>query len=130
MNYKTLITMILAGTLSAQAAEYQYLTIEKSDGTATSLTAIGLNIAYSSTQLTATNGTETATLALSEVSRMYFSNTKADTATGISTAVNSTTAQETEVYDLSGHRLPQGTALRKGVYIVKENGKTRKVTVK
>ena len=121
--------MILAGTLTAQAADYQYLTIEKSDGTATSLTAVGLNISYSDTQLTATNGQETATFTLSEVSRMYFSNTKQDTATGIS-EVNALPDSNAEVYDLQGHRLPQGARLRKGVYLIKENGKTRKVTVK
>ena len=123
--------MILAGTLTAQAADYQYLTIEKSDGTATSLTAVGLNISYSDTQLTATNGQETATFTLSEVSRMYFSNTKQGTATGISEA----TAEDwndtaTEIFDLSGRQLPQGKKPARGLYIFKKGNTTIKKHVK
>jgi hypothetical protein len=127
MKQKALITLLMAGTLTAGAADYKYLTIEKTDGTAASLTAIGLTIAYNGTQMTATNGEEEATFTLTEVSRMYFSDTKQTT--GI-TAVETTIGTDAEVYDLNGRRQPQGTALRKGVYIVKENGKTRKITVK
>lgn len=129
MKLQAFIAMILAGTLSAQAADYQYLTIEKTDGTATSLTAVGLNITYSDTQLTATNGTEAATFTLSEVNRMYFSNTREDTATGIADTIGDI-AQDAEVYDLNGRRIPQGTTLRHGVYIVKQGNTTKKITVK
>lgn len=126
MKLPTLMTLLLSGTLAAQAADYQYLTIEKNDGTAHSLTAMGLSITYTDTQLTATNGSETATFTLSEVSRMYFSNTKE--ATGIETTV-AENGNSAEVYDLNGRRVTTGN-LQKGVYIVKENGKTRKITVK
>ena len=104
------MTLLLAGSLAAQATDYQYLTIEKNDGTALSLTAVGLNITYTGTQLTATNGYETTTFSLSEISRMYFS-------------------KDAEVYDHNGRRV-LASNLQKGVYIVKENGKTRKVTIK
>ena len=127
--------MALLGTLAAQAADYQYLTIEKKDGTALSMTAIGLNITYVNGKMTATNGTETATLALTELSRMFFSNTK--DATAIATIEDLQPETAATVYDLSGRLVASevmpsalSSQLRKGVYIVKQNTKTVKIQVK
>ena len=130
-------TMMMAGMLTAQADNFTYLTIEKTDGTAQSLTAVGLNLSYSGGNLIATNGTESATIALTEVSRMYFSNEQAAT-TGIST-VNTNTQQPTSnilpdgIYNLQGHRvaeLSQRSTLRKGIYIIVENAQSKKIQVK
>ena len=130
-------TMMMAGMLAAQADNFTYLTIEKTDGTAQSLTAVGLNLSYSGGNLIATNGTESATIALTEVSRMYFSNEQAAT-TGIST-VNTNTQQPTPntlpdgIYNLQGHRvaeLSQRSTLRKGIYIIVENAQSKKIQVK
>lgn len=126
--------MILCGTLAAQAADYQYLNIEKNDGTALSLTAIGLDMTYKDGNLVATNGSETATIALTDISRMFFSNTKDVTAIADITTIADD--GEATVYNLAGRRLAEGrmqevkTQLRKGVYIVKLNSKTLKVQVK
>jgi hypothetical protein len=129
--------MMMAGMLTAQADNFTYLTIEKTDGTAQSLTAVGLNLSYSGGNLIATNGTESATIALTEVSRMYFSNEQAAT-TGIST-VNTNTQQPTPntlpdgIYNLQGHRvaeLSQRSTLRKGIYIIVENAQSKKIQVK
>ena len=127
--------MALHGTLSAQAADYQYLTIEKKDGTALSITAVGLNITYADGKMTATNGTETATLALTDLSRMFFSNSKEATAIAAIEDLQPETAAT--VYDLSGRIvanevLPSALSsqLRKGVYIVRQNTKTVKIQVK
>ena len=130
-------TMMMAGMLTAQADNFTYLTIEKTDGTAQSLTAVGLNLSYSGGNLIATNGTESATIALTEVSRMYFSNEQAITS-AISTVNTSTPSSETNpqsdgIYNLQGHRvasLSQRSSLRKGIYIIVENGQTKKVQVK
>ena len=127
--------MVLFGTLAAQAADYQYLTIEKKDGTALSITAVGLNITYADGKMTATNGTETATLALTELSRMFFSNSKEATAIVAIEDLQPETAAT--VYDLSwrlvaNEVLPSALSsqLRKGVYIVRQNTKTVKIQVK
>ncbi len=127
--------MALLGTLAAQAADYQYLTIEKKDGTALSMTAVGLNITYANGKMTATNGTETATLALTELSRMFFSNTK--DATAIATIEDLQPETAATVYDLSGRLVASevmpsalSSLLRKGVYIVRQNTKTVKIQVK
>ena len=123
--------MILCGTMAAQAVDYQYLNIEKTDGTAQSLTAEGLEISYSNGNLIATNGTEQATFALTTLKRMYFSNDK--TTTAIET-VEATAADwndaTTEIYDLSGRRLPQGKKPARGLYIFKKGNTTTKKYVK
>ena len=124
----------MIGVLTAQAADYQYLTIEKNDGTQQSLTAVGLTISYSATAMTATNGSETTTIALSELNRMYFSNTK--DATAISDISSLQQDEEATIYDLSGRQIAEGRLstvkplLRKGVYLVKQQGKTIKIQVK
>lgn len=136
--------MTMVGILSAHATDYNYLTIEKSDGTALSLTALGLTITYADNQLTAANGTETATIALDELSRMYFSESAVETddpgegedpeeeqlPTSVK-ALEQIVAQGLgEVYDLSGRRVPAGITPKKGIYIIKKNGDTKKVQVK
>ena len=135
MKLQALTAMALLGTLAAQAADYQYLTIEKKDGTALSITAVGLNITYADGKMTATNGTETATLALTDLSRMFFSNSKEATAIAAIEDLQPETAAT--VYDLSGRLvanevLPSALSsqLRKGVYIVRQNTKTVKIQVK
>jgi len=131
MKKSMFIAMVLSGTVAAQAADYQYLNIEKTDGTTQSLTALGLNITYSGTALTAKNGTEQATIALTDLKRMFFSNTKAE---GGTTGIEATAADwddtETEIYDLRGHRLPQGTKPARGLYIFKKGNTTTKKIVK
>lgn len=125
---QTFIAVALAGTMAAQAADYKYLNIEKTDGTTHSLTAVGLNITYSDGNLNAANGLETATIALSDISRMYFSVERNGTA--IKSTVANNGEKDTKIYDQNGRLLPQGTVRAKGVYIVKEKGKTRKSTAK
>ena len=130
--------MILAGTLAAQAADYEYLTIEKSDGTAQSLTAVGLKITFSNGNLMATSGTERATIALSDLSRMYFSNTKEATAIDNLQMddLQSAADKDIEIYDLQGRRIKgqigksSNSQMPKGIYLVKQNNKTKKVQVK
>lgn len=131
MKKSMFLAMVLSGIVAAQAADYQYLNIEKTDGTTQSLTALGLNITYSGTALTAKNGTEQTTIALTDLKRMFFSNTKAE---GGTTGIEATAADwddtETEIYDLRGHRLPQGTKPARGLYIFKKGNTTTKKIVK
>ena len=138
MKRQALLAMILAGTLAAQAADYEYLTIEKSDGTAQSLTAVGLKITFSNGNLMATSGTESATIALSDLSRMYFSNTKEATAIDNLQMddLQSAADKDIEIYDLQGRRIKgqigksSNSQMPKGIYLVKQNNKTKKVQVK
>ena len=83
------------------------------------------------------DGETTATFELASLVSMAF----ADTATSVVTAIDGTlgTAQEGEVeaYNLSGVRLSTfssmsqlKSALGRGIYIVKQNGTTKKITLK
>ena len=74
-----LLLTILVGTLTAHAEEYTYLTFETTDGAKASVAVSDLTLTISGTTLTA--GTQSFTL--SNLSKMYFSNTD-ETTTGIS----------------------------------------------
>lgn len=131
MKRHALITTILAGTMTAQAADYQYLTIEKNDGTATQLMAVGLTLKYTGQSLTATNGSEQATIALTDLKRMYFTNTPSTTAIeNVEASADDWNDAATEIYDLSGRRLPQGRKPACGLYIFKKGSTTTKKYVK
>lgn len=134
MRLNTLLAIILSGTVAAHAADYQYLNIEKTDGTAQSLTAVGLSIYFEDGRLVATNGSETATFALTDISSMFFSNSKDVTAIADISSV--TDDGEATVYDLTGRQVAEGRMqdvkmqLHKGIYIVKLNSNSLKVQVK
>ena len=132
-NY-LLLTLLLA-TIGVEAADYQFLNIEKTDGTQQSITAVGLTLNYSGETLTATNGSESYTFTLSELNRMYFSNDEVQASTGDDvvnaiTDIDNAADTETEIYDMNGRQIPVSEKLRKGVYIFKNGNKTKKVIVK
>lgn len=128
MKKKLLTTALLCGMLTVQASDYSYLNVEKADGTVVSLPASDLTITFADGYLMA--GSEKVA-ALSELSKMYFSNTGRTTGiTGISDDGDFSIDEADAVYDLSGRQLPQGSQLRQGVYIVKKNGRPLKVQVR
>lgn len=133
---------IIVATIAMQAQAddftYKYLVMTDASGTETALSAEGLKLSVANGYLVASNdGETTATFELASLVSMAF----AETATSVVTAIDGTlgTAQEGEVeaYNLSGVRL--GTfssmsqlksALGCGIYIVKQNGTTKKITLK
>lgn len=115
------------------ADDYNYLTIQKTDGTEQSFTAQGLILTFQGSSMIATEGTTTATFALSDLNKMFFS----AEATGIKD-VTSAAVPDTPVaiYDVSGVRLGSWKTLdeargqlKKGVYVVRQNGETKKIAV-
>ena len=128
MKKLLILTMLAALTLGTRAAEYSYLVFTLSDGTTQSVSTTDLNITFANGNMTATSGGNTVTIALSNLTKMEFSN---EGATGISTvSCDFTITDDTEVYDLNGRRLPSNATLSRGIYIIKSNGKTTKVQVK
>ena len=117
--------LAVIGVATAQADDYTYpfLTIETSSG-ATSISTASLTLTISDGKLIAANETTTQTFSLTELSKMYFSTSSA---TGIETIEAATTVAGREVYDLQGRRVDNPG---KGVFIIKENGQTRKVLLK
>ena len=128
--------MILAAILAlttSHADDYPYLTFETQDGTTQSVAVSGLTLTSADGNLIATSGTETLTLALSDLTKMYF----ASEATSIDELTTKLPADGVaEVYTLAGVSLGQRTlntlhsTLDAGVYIIKVNGQTLKVMVK
>ncbi len=118
-----LFLTILVGTLTAQAEDYAYLTFETTDGAKASVTVADLTLTISGTTLTA--GTQSFTL--SNLSKMYFSNT--DETTGIEAITSATLDEDTDIYDLQGHKVTKAQ-MQKGVYIVKTKNRTYKIVMK
>jgi len=117
------ILMALVGALNVQAEEYTYLTFETTDGAKISVDVSSLTLTISGNTMTA--GSQTFTL--SNLSKMYFSNTNETTAIEEITAA--TLDEEADIYDLQGHQVTK-EQMRRGVYIVKTKSKTYKMIVK
>ena len=72
---KTIITMLIALVAMVASAEtYSYLKFTKTNGTTLTYSVEGLKLTYNASNVTVTNVEGTATIALTEVQDMYFSN--------------------------------------------------------
>lgn len=130
MKKSLILTLLSILTMGMRAADYQFLVFTMNDGTTQAVTASNIAISISGDNLVVSTTTETlATLPLASLTQMEFSN---DGTTGISqiTANQFTTDEDTVIYDLNGRQMPSGAALPKGVYIVKNQNKTLKVTIR
>jgi ethanolamine utilization protein EutA (predicted chaperonin) len=123
MKKIVLFLTMLVGTLTAQASDYTYLTFETTDGAKVSVSVSNLTLSISGTTLTA--GTQSFTL--SNLSKMYFSNT--DETTGISEVMKANLDEATEIYNLQGHKVSKDQ-MRRGVYVIKTKQGTFKLNVK
>ena len=72
------------------------------------------------------------TITYSGTSKQVFdtTNVKENSASAINEIVKSQSDNRTSYYDLNGRRIPHDAMLSRGIYIVKEGGKTRKVIVR
>ena len=119
----TAILVISFATIKAE--DYKFFTIEKTDGTSQTMTAVGLTINYTDGYLVAQNGNETTKILLSDLKRMYFTNEAA--------AISDITdekASNNETYDMQGRRITDKPLMNRGIYIIKKDGKTQKVFVR
>jgi ethanolamine utilization protein EutA (predicted chaperonin) len=123
MKKIVLFLTMLVGTLTAQASDYTYLTFETTDGAKVSVSVSNLTLSISGTTLTA--GTQSFTL--SNLSKMYFSNT--DETTGISEVMRAELDEATEIYNLQGHKVSKDQ-MRRGVYVIKTKQGTFKLNVR
>lgn len=130
MKRNLLIGMFAIGTTAALAYDYPYLVFQTTDGNATSVEVSDLTISVNGTSLVVTNGDGTQTFTLSDLSKMYFSQTA-----GIDD-IRDDNGQAVEVFRLSGQRVGSFIDLRsarqqleKGIYIVKSNGQTSKISI-
>ena len=119
-----LLMTLVGGGLAVQAEDsYTYLTFETTDGAKASVDVSSLTLTVSGNTLTA--GSQTFTL--SNLSKMYFSNTSETTA--IEEITTATLDEAADIYDLQGHKVTK-EQMKRGVYIVKTKSKTYKMIVK
>ena len=123
MKKIVLFLTMLVGTLTAQASDYTYLTFETTDGAKVSVSVSNLTLSISGTTLTA--GTQSFTL--TNLSKMYFSNT--NETTGISEVMKANLDEATEIYNLQGHKVSKDQ-MHRGVYVIKTKQGTFKLNVK
>ncbi len=122
--------MVWGGMLHAQT--YDYLTFQTTNGALHSVKAAGLVISFADGQMNAQAGSETLTLSLSDLTRMYFSDTD-----GVDMTHFENTTAPIDVFGTDGRQMGtyQGmdavrTGLKPGAYILKTAGKTLKMMVK
>jgi len=126
------IMFAIMASVQVYADDYGYLIFQQQDGTTSSVTALGTTITFSGGNLIATQDGETTTIALASMDKMYFSSTS-----GIDRPTTAEADGKKQVYTTAGNYL--GTfdeseslegKLQKGLYVIKQNGETRKVVVR
>lgn len=133
---RLLITLIVFAVLalSVQAGDYTYLTFRSNDGTEISFSVDHLNITFSNGQLVVVNNETNQTLCLSDLNKMYFTNSAV---TNIEETMPSEDDTDVEVFTPTGVSMGifnslshARQTLTMGVYIVKQSGKTYKIAIK
>ena len=131
---KLICILLLVVTASLQAADYEYpyLVLTTGSGSKVALAVDGLEMTFENGKLVAKTATGTTSLTLADLASMQFSQTNDGTEDGVSATTATGREGSETLYDLSGRRAyRQGTALRKGVYVMrKANGETSKILVK
>lgn len=130
---KRILALLLITTICSElmAEDYQVMTFENNDGSQTSIAASGLTITFANGQLIGVNGNTSMTLPLTQLQKMFFSNT-----TSIDSPAKSDDTP-TSIYTLNGVLVGMFSSfdeaksqLHSGVYIVKTDKKTFKTTIK
>lgn len=133
---RLLITLIVFAALvfSVQAGDYTYLTFRSNDGTEISFSVDNLNITFSNGQLVVVNNETNQTLSLSDLNKMYFTNSAV---TNIEETMPSEGDTDVEVFTTTGVSMGifnslshARQTLMMGVYIVKQSGKIYKIAIK
>jgi hypothetical protein len=127
------LTLVLIGIATAMAYDFPFLTFQTSDGTTKSVAVEELSITISNGQLVLTNAEGTESFTLSDLSKMYFS--QSNETAGI--AGTDTDNEEISVFTIGG--LHMGTfqsvseakaSMKPGIYVMKTKSKTLKTIVK
>lgn len=121
-----------ATQMQADSYEYPFLVLTKGSGSQVTLSVEGLEMTFENGQLVAKNTSGSSQFTLSELASMQFSKTNDGTENGVNGMAAESREDSETLYDLSGRRAyRQGTAIRKGLYVVrKANGETSKILVK
>lgn len=132
--------LLAAGATNASAQEYKYFTFQQQEGQMQSLSIENLKIVFDNGKLVATNNLESISIPLANMQTMYF-NTEA---TGIENAstghrldvriadgklrTNAPEGSSIRVFSPDGKLIPASANLSKGIYLVRINDRTYKVS--
>lgn len=130
---RTLISMLtLLAVTAASADNYSYLAFQTADGSTRSIGVESLEMTFSDGKLIASNGTESLEISVADLSRMFFSS-EATAIKDISLDADS----PVKVYTVEGvcvgnydNMASASANMGKGVYIVKGEKTTHKITVR
>lgn len=131
---KTFITILtLLGIATTQAEDYPYMMFQTHDGTVQTLASASLTITFSNGNMVVSNGTESKVIALTDLSKMFFTSDPAS----VEATQTETMNEPVEVFTMTGismgkyESMKQAQAtLERGIYVVKSKNKTLKITVK
>lgn len=133
MKQAILFLTLLLFTVAARAGDYKSLVFQTADGT-TSVDLSELVITVADGKLVAANASGTVTIDASTLTKMYFST---DEATGIESVTTTGEGAKLDVYDLQGRKVGSydnlqsaRQALRQGMYVIRQDGRTFKIAVK
>lgn len=127
-----MLTMVSAAlfALNTYAEQYPYLSFLTTDGTVLSFATTSLTMTVADGKLVIKNDNESGSISLESLSKMYFSSSP----TAVSGIKGNEESSSAKVYDISGKYLGtlgatglDGSQFAPGTYIIKENGKTKKL---
>ncbi len=130
----SLVSFVLA--ITAGAETYPYLSFLYADGSASSFGAESLSMTFadSGSKLIVSDGSTSQTLNVADVTKMFFT---ANDVSGISEVTLEDTDGNLEVYNISGIYVGKfanarslGETVDPGIYLVKQNGKAKKIVVR
>lgn len=129
---KKMLTIVSAMlfAMHTYAEQYPYLSFQTTDGTVLSFATTSLTMTVADGKLMIKNNNESGSISLDSLSKMYFSSSP----TAVSGVKSNEESTSSKVYDTSGMYLGtigsiglNDSKLASGTYIIKENGKAKKV---
>ena len=133
---RLLITLVISAAIVhfAQAGDFTYLTFRSVDGKEISFSVSQLKITFSNGQLVAENSETNQTISLSDLNKMYFTNSAV---TNIEKDQPIADEAGVEVFTTAGVNMGRFSSLSQakqtlstGAYIVKQSDKTYKIAIK
>ena len=135
---KLLTLLFVLSTLPCAAQSYDYLTLRQTNGEETSFPSDKLKITFDNGVMKFDNGVQTASFPLGDVSKMFFATTSTSisnvfTKGGVAPAIRNgrlsvKSGAAVQVYSADGRSLSPDATFTPGIYLVKVNGQTFKVT--
>lgn len=130
-----LMGLLLASMLSAWAYDYPYLSVQTADGQVVQVAVESLVLTVVDGRLVATNGDGEQAFAVGDLTKMFFAEKDPTGVVNIVSTVN--VDNMIDVYSADGvfvgrfgsNEEAKG-ALRKGIYVMKQNGRTYKIAVR